>query len=261
MARCQFQRHIGIDYSGAGLPGSSLKGLRAYVADGVAPPVEALPPAGGNKYWSRQGLATWLLELLGDGVPTLVGLDHGFSFPEAYFSAHDLPRDWDIFLADFQRHWPTHEPDISVEMIRLGQHGHGAARSGNSRWRRVCEQRCRAKSVFHFDVPGSVAKSTHAGLPWLGLLRRELGEQLHFWPFDGWQAPRGRSLIAEAYPSLWNKEFPRRGRIADQHDAYVVAAALRRADHDGSLPRLLQPNLEPPVAELAQFEGWILGVE
>jgi hypothetical protein len=27
-----------------------------------------------------------------------------------------------------------------------------------------------AKSVFHFDVPGSVAKSTHAGLPWLRYL-------------------------------------------------------------------------------------------
>ena len=28
-----------------------------------------------------------------------------------------------------------------------------------------------AKSVFHFDVQGSVAKSTHAGLPWIKALR------------------------------------------------------------------------------------------
>jgi hypothetical protein len=27
--------------------------------------------------------------------------------------------------------------------------------------------RARAKSVFHLDVPGSVAKSTPAGIPWL----------------------------------------------------------------------------------------------
>jgi len=28
-----------------------------------------------------------------------------------------------------------------------------------------------AKSVFHFDMPDSVANSTHAGLPWLLYLR------------------------------------------------------------------------------------------
>jgi hypothetical protein len=39
---------------------------------------------------------------------------------------------------------------------------------GNSRWRRLTEERAgSAKSVFHFDVQGSVAKSTHAGIPWL----------------------------------------------------------------------------------------------
>lgn len=31
-----------------------------------------------------------------------------------------------------------------------------------------------SKSVFHFDVQGSVAKSTHAGLPWLLLNTRRL---------------------------------------------------------------------------------------
>jgi hypothetical protein len=36
-----------------------------------------------------------------------------------------------------------------------------------------------AKSVFHFDVPGSVAKSTHAGLPWLKYLRQKMGERVH----------------------------------------------------------------------------------
>ena len=38
--------------------------------------------------------------------------------------------------------------------------GNGAARSGNARWRRLTEERAGgAKSVFHFDVQGSVAKS------------------------------------------------------------------------------------------------------
>jgi hypothetical protein len=39
--------------------------------------------------------------------PTLVGIDHGFSFPLRYFEAHGLKPDWSAFLDDFQRHWPT----------------------------------------------------------------------------------------------------------------------------------------------------------
>jgi hypothetical protein len=35
-----------------------------------------------------------------------------------------------------------------------------------------------------------VAKSTHAGLPWLPHPRLKLGERLHFWPFDGWVETR-----------------------------------------------------------------------
>jgi hypothetical protein len=45
------------------------------------------------------------------------------------------------------------------------------------------------KSVFHFDVQGSVAKSTHAGIPWLRFIRQRLGERVHFCPFDGWDVP------------------------------------------------------------------------
>jgi hypothetical protein len=57
--------------------------------------------------------------------------------------------------------------------------------------------------VFHFDVQGSVAKSTHAGIPCLLYLRRQLGTRLHFWPFDGWSIPAGKSVVVEVYPSLW----------------------------------------------------------
>ena len=74
----------------------------------------------------------------------------------------------------------------------------------HNRWRRLTEQRTRgAKSVFHFDVQGQVAKSTHAGIPWLRYLRRQLGTRVHFWPFDGWAMPAGRSAVVEVYPALW----------------------------------------------------------
>jgi hypothetical protein len=35
-----FDLYIGIDYSGAQTPTSSLKGLRVYIADRTSPPVE-----------------------------------------------------------------------------------------------------------------------------------------------------------------------------------------------------------------------------
>jgi hypothetical protein len=117
-----------------------------------------------------------------------------------------------------------------------------------------------AKSVFHFDVQGSVAKSTHAGLPWLRYLRLA-ANRVYFWPFAGWDVPAGRSVIAEVYPSLWRHSFEREGRSGDQHDAYSVAAWMRLADLDGSLSGFFNPNLKADEREVARVEGWILGVK
>ena len=102
-----FDRYIGIDYSGAQTPTASLRGLRVYMADRMAPPFEVQPPTSQRKYWTRAGIAAWLShQLLKDDAVTLVGIDHGFSFPLAYFREHQLPLDWMVFLIDFQRHWP-----------------------------------------------------------------------------------------------------------------------------------------------------------
>ena len=255
-----FERYIGIDYSGAQTPASSLKGLRVYAADRLTAPQEVEPPASPRKYWTRRGIAEWLVERLSEGPPTLVGIDHGFSFPLQYFEQHGLPLDWPSFLDDFQRHWPTDE-DIYVDFVRDGIAGNGAARSGNPRWRRVTELRARtAKSVFHFDVQGSVAKSTHAGIPWLRYIRQHAKDHVHFWPFDGWSVPPNRSVIAEVYPALWSRTFPRAGRTPDQQDAFATAEWLRRADCDGSLEKFLCPEIEPHERKKAEIEGWILGV-
>ncbi len=256
-----FTRHIGIDYSGAQTPTASLKGLRIYLAEGDAEPVEVPPPPSPRKYWTRRGIAEWLVDRLAEDASTLVGIDHGFSFPLSYFEAHGLAPDWSAFLDDFQRHWPTDDDNTYVDFVRDGSAGNGAARMGNARWRRLTEERTAgAKSVFHFDVQGSVAKSTHAGIPWLRFIRRRLGHRVHFWPFDGWDIPAGRSAIVEVYPAMWNRSFAREGRTGDQHDAYSIAAWLSRADPDGRLAAFLNPSLTPPERTTAQVEGWILGV-
>ena len=176
-----FVRYIGIDYSGAQTPTASLKGLRVYLAEGDAPPAEVPPPPSARKYWTRKGIAEWLVERLAEDTPTLVGIDHGFSFPLRYFEVHHLKPDWPTFLDDFQHHWPTDQDHTYVDFVRDGSTGNGAARTGNARWRRLTEERAgSAKSVFHFDVQGSVAKSTHAGIPWLRFIRQRLGEPRPF---------------------------------------------------------------------------------
>ena len=256
-----FAHYIGIDYSGAKTPTASLKGLRVYLAEGENPPAEVLPPPSPRKYWTRKGVAHWLVERLSEDVPTLVGIDHGFSFPLSYFEEHKLEPDWPAFLDDFQRHWPTDEDHTYVDSVRKGSTGNGAVRLGNSRWRRRTEERAGgAKSVFHFDVQGQVAKSTHAGIPWLYFIRNQLVERVHFWPFDGWNIQHGWSAIAEVYPALWSHSFARESRTGDQHDAFTIAAWLSRADQDGNLAGFLDPNLTPHDRHVAKVEGWILGI-
>jgi hypothetical protein len=254
-----FDRYIGIDYSGAQTPTQSLPGLRMYIADRISMPVEIPPPVGPKKYWTRRGIAERLVEMLSEGTPTLVGIDHGFSFPLRYFEKYNLPLDWGAFLDDFQLHWPTDNEYTYVESVREGSYGNGAARTGRSKWRRLAEIRARgAKSVFHFNVQGSVAKSTHSGLPWLRYIRSRT--DAHFWPFDGWRIPEGKSAVAEVYPALWSKSFPQEGRNSHQQDAYSIVAWLRRADMTGSLAGFVDLHLEKKERKIAEIEGWILGV-
>ncbi len=147
-----FEHYIGIDYSGAEVPISSLKGLRIYEGDRLTPPREVAPPPSPRWYWARREIAEWLVAELSSGPPSIVGIDHGFSFPIRYFQKHRLPLNWPAFLDDFQKHWPTDDQYTYVDFVRDGIRGNGAARSGDSRWRRLTELHARtAKSVFHFD--------------------------------------------------------------------------------------------------------------
>lgn len=255
-----FQRYIGIDYSGAKTADSPLTGLRVYDATRATDPIEVRVTGDARAHWTRRGLAMWLLDALSADVPTIVGIDHGFSLPMRYIEAHGLDASWPSVLDDFHRHWPTDAHNTSVDDVREGRSGSATARSGNARWRRITEERVGAKSVFHFDVPGSVAKSTHAGLPWLWYLRRQLGARLHWWPFDGWSAATGTSVIAEVYPRLWSATYPQETRTADQHDAYAVTVALRDMDMRGALGAAFYPTLAPGEQSVALTEGWILGV-
>ena len=255
----RFRRSIGIDYSGAETADASLKGLRVYEAHEDGEAIEVPPPAGPKRYWTRRALGLWLIETLDGTTPTLVGIDHGFSFPMRYFERHHLSPEWPAFLDDFCAHWPTDAPNTYVDFIRDGLAGDGAARMGERHWRRLTEEAAgAAKSVFHFDGQGSVAKSTHAGIPWLRQLRHSR-THLHFWPFDGWDPAPGATVITEVYPKLWSGLYDAAHRTPDQHHAFAVASWMRDASRSGSISDCLTAPNPETVAATARVEGWILG--
>jgi len=243
-----FTRYIGIDYSGAETADSSCKGIRVFMAECSAEPAQVQPPPSPRRYWTRRGLAKWLCEELDRDIPTLVGIDHAFSFPLAYFEKYRL-------------YWPTDAPRTYVCFLREEPSGSGLKRTGERSWLRATETWTpTAKSVFGFGVQGEVATSTHAGLPWLLYLRKNCKHPIHFWPFDGWEIPEGKSVVAEVYPALWMRRFRRDDRDGDEQAAYAVAAWLQRADRSCSLAGFLSPSLTAEERGIAKIEGWILGV-
>src|SRR6476661_7049280 len=100
-----FDRYIGIDYSGAEVPISSLKGLRIYESDRLTPPREVAPPKRPRWYGTRREIAEWPVAKVSSGPPSTLAIDHGFAFALRSLQKHGLPLDWPAFLDDFQKHW------------------------------------------------------------------------------------------------------------------------------------------------------------
>lgn len=257
-----FDLHIGIDYSGRETPTSRTPALQVYAAFDTEEPRRILSPSSSEKTfknWNRKEIAGWLIEQARKDIAFIAGIDHGFSFPMNYFERYGL-RSWSAFLDDFCEHWPTDRDHTYIDFIRECDGG-PPDRCGSSKDFRLTEKwTSSAKSVFHFDVQGSVAKSTHAGLPWLRRIRQEVGDRVHFWPFDGWQIPAGKSVLAEIYPSIFRQRYPRDDRRPDQQDAYSVARWLTESDDRGLLSRYLTPPLTDDERRIGDLEGWILGI-
>ena len=284
-----FELFIGIDYSGAQTPTSRLKGLRVYNAKAGEEPQQVKTPAiakflaSGNtnpnsvpRYWTRSEIAHWLVGLAKDGVQYLAGIDHGFSFPESYLVRYGLTA-WPQFLEDFCHHWPTDEDHVYVDFVRDGvlERSRGwpppDARVGNAREYRLCDRRSRtAKSVFHFDVQGSVAKSTHAGIPWLRRVRETAGDRVHFWPFDGWQPSPGRAkppykrepIVPPklGWPSLLAKD----GDELEVHYRHVLEELGKKTGMLGEIFKKARQEIQNPatlkrlIVDLIEPEQWIV---
>lgn len=262
---------IGIDYSGAKTPTCRLPGLQIYAAQAASGGVEAwASPTRSNNgqrvNWTRREVAERLLQEVKKGTRFLAGVDHGFSMPMSYFARYGL-ESWPEFLADFVHHWPTHGDHVYVDFVRDGNVFRSGdapppgTRTGTSDEFRLTERwTSSAKSVFQFDVQGSVAKSTHAGIPWVKWLREEAGDRLHVWPFDGWSIPADKAVLVEVYPSIFRNRYEREGRTPDQQDAYATARWMREMQGRGLLDGYFAPPLTLAERAVADLEGWIFGV-
>ena len=253
----QFTRYIGIDYSGAKAPVSRLRELQVFVADetGVVSPVAPYDTAARN--WCRKEVARFVREALQDPAPCIIGIDHGFSFPGGFFERENIVT-WDGLLNEVHKRWPTDRDHMYVDFARTESPVNEPANEY-----RLCERwSSSAKSVFQFDVQGSVAKSTFAGLPWIRAWRADpkLRYRTHFWPFDGFDVPDGKHVVAECYPSLFRRRYPNHGRTSDQQDAFAIASWLSDMDRRGALADYFNPPLTLPERRLVRLEGWILGV-
>lgn len=249
-----FDCFIGIDYSGASTPENRLPGLQVCVTHKGRMPHLVKPSSGLN--WTRREIADWLLTQIRDDKRFIVGIDYNFSFPKSYFHRYKL-ENWDQFLTDFSKHWPTHKQGVTVEEFRAGNQRTGAP----TKFRLTEKWTSSAKSVFRFDVQGQVAKSAHAGIPWLQYIRERADNKVHFWPFDGFTIEEGKSVIAETYPSIFRNRYERAGRTVDEQDAYSIAVWLEERDRKDKLCYYLNLNtLTSKEKKRAKLEGWILGV-
>lgn len=265
-----FDVFIGIDYSGARTPVARLGGLQVYAARAGEAAIKQRPTSAKRSTrtvnWTRREIAGMLLERAHAKERFLAGIDHCFSMPWQYFQRYGLS-DWPSFLQDFARHWPTHRDHTTVDAIRKPQVAEGEPpqplqRTGTPDELRIAERwTSSARSVFQFDMQGSVAKSSHAGIPWLKWLRDEAGDRLHFWPYDGWEPAPDKSVLAEIYPSIFRNRYAREGRSVDEQDAYACAQWMADMAARGVLGEYFAP---PPLnrrdRDVVACEGWVLGV-
>jgi hypothetical protein len=243
-----FDRYIGIDYSGSGLPTDGRPGIQVFTAtpDADARPVR--PPV--DRLWSRAVLAAWLIEQMAQDQRLIVGIDHAFALP------HEKMGDcanWVKFLEKFREVWGTDERQVTLAAIASRYHDCRDLLRLTEQWTSS------AKSVFNCQGPG-VACSTFAGIPWLLRIRQACGDRVFFWPFDGWVPDPTKHVIAEVYPALFKNRYRTTGLTGDALDAFSVSQWLKEMDKNGFLEHYFAPPLTTEQRILAQWEGWILGV-
>jgi len=280
----RFSAYVAIDWSGA--KGKRHKGIAIAEARGDAAPRLVRP----GHLWSREEVATWLLERAAK-EPILFGFDFSFAPPivekgEYLLGEPDVPRaakafwdyvdrlcdDDDLGAASFletahRKHFYFGIADgVKADFVRFRQ----------------CDARLNAqggrKTASAYDAIGAaqVAKASFSGMR---LLHR-LSGKVAIWPMD--ELPKQGSAVVEIYTRIYLRRAgmsgtklrsradlnralkglgspPARLRFEPndhQTDALVTAAGMRALAREE--PSAFSP--EGLTAEIARSEGWTFGV-
>ena len=280
----RFSAYVAIDWSGA--KGKRHNGIAIAEARGDAAPRLVRP----GHLWSREEVATWLLERAAK-EPTLFGFDFSFAPPivekgEYLLGEPDVPRaakafwdyvdrlcdDDDLGAASFletahRKHFYFGIADgVKADFVRFRQ----------------CDARLNAqggrKTASAYDAIGAaqVAKASFSGMR---LLHR-LSGKVAIWPMD--ELPEQGSAVVEIYTRIYLRRAgmsgtklrsradlnralkglgspPARLRFEPndhQTDALVTAAGMRALAREE--PSAFSP--EGLAAEIARSEGWTFGV-
>jgi hypothetical protein len=222
-----------------------------------------------TKRWSRVELTEWLrIELDPDKPRTIVGIDHGFSLPEAALKLTSC-QTWPDLLAWFQNLYETilQNPDsLTINDVRSDLQGSYNSLLGTVSQYRLTEQRCSFAKTTLDLVPktGCVGPGTHHGIYELSqlLLPRSTTSHIFVWPFDSWDYRdfTDNHLIVEVYPSILKRRVQCISTHPDERDAEAVALWLQDRDQSGILHDHFCPVLTPAEKGRATKEGWILGI-
>lgn len=288
-----FERFIGIDWSGAEKPGNRIQVAQCFSGKKVPEIINNRK----QQNWRRKDIIDWLAELHHDGQRVLVGFDFAFAYPYcdkgAYFpgpvpSPETVEALWEIIDAICQDSTDFYGgPFYKPQDAMFGEYLHYPFKKGKRYEGRLRKtdasclniRGCVPASVFKCLGAASVGIGSIVGMRLLHHVNNKLNQSFLIWPFQ--DLDNFRSVIVEIFPRLffnlagqnsagWKNQnivdkvlshfeseaLPPNLKIdsKDQIDAIISAAAIR---HLSKNPRTWEPEELNKCAR--GFEGWIFG--
>ncbi|MFP4314165.1 MAG: hypothetical protein ACLFR0_07545 [Alphaproteobacteria bacterium] len=290
-----FERFIGIDWSGAKTPIHTKTVAVAECAKGVEPPnlIAPITPKG----WSRADVSKWIKNLTLSSKRILIGIDANFGYAQEIAQAQfgnnvsylDVWREVEktcaatpnYFAQGFWETWPQYfwsegkKPAHITLPRRMVENACGQAGLG---W---------PESPFKLIGPKQVGKGGLAVMRMAYDLKKELGDKICIWPFEHEIADSAQIVISEIYPRQFlkrsghgnakittlpqlntalsyfqTKPIKDMADISDHDsDALISAAGLRwLCGREEFIPRALHYPALAPDQRSSRVEGWIFGV-
>jgi len=286
-----FNRFIGIDWSGAENPGRGLQIAQCFQGNTIPQIVSKRE----SLNWRRREVLDWLVQINNQGERIIAGFDFAFAYPycdeKAYFPGHkNSPNSFkslwkvidsicggDFYGGPFYKRNNAKFSDYLLYSTYKGQKYSGRMRITDNR---CAELAGNPAPVFKCVGPESVGIGSVAGMRLLYYVNSNLNKDFFVWPFQ--RENNERSVIVEIFPRFFYilagmnpRDWRNRDTINsalkwfgseallhdvaietdDQIDAIISAAAIR---HLAGNPATWQPSRLNECARA--HEGWILGV-